>query len=1389
MKKKFFLVLAILGILMVTGCGEDNKKLGTLSVPTNIQAVQDNDKSLIIFDGVENAEYYDIYINDISVTIKGHNQSKIQFDASKIINLPQKYSIKVKARADKYFDSEFAEMEGEYNYMGVLQSPVITLDGTVINWNKVQYANFYDIEVTSQNPAVKNVYRVQTNTFDVSTLLVDAGMFRFRVKAISENVDYLESIYSNPLTIENKKTLQTPYNLTINHDFNTNEEILTFISSENVDGFVINVDNQQFSINANSSYIVKSKLDENAVNKADIKNMYAIKLNSLLRGNGINLPITKSVNISVRAISTTDYVLNSSYSSTITYQFYKILETPQLQVSESDGNVNILITGTQTEYLSGYAIYLNDEIFKVLSNDITDISIPLNQIGSKGIRVQAISNNNNCYSSNLSDVKYAKTPSNTFENLVVSNEQGVLSWNSIENATYLVEISNSIFRTSISTSQTSVDLNQYGKGKFKVKIIAIGTDYRQTETSLSVNVSKKLDMVSGVEVVSISGEPYIQFNSVKGAYGYVLYRGGVVVSKIFTSTSICLTEYLAVASNLNISIRAIGAVGEFVEDSELTEEFVWQNITILPDPVLSIRMEDNKYYLSINVDENYASLSSGLSVWLDYTLISGTTGLEYKDCEIDITSQLSIAGKHEFMVKALAVNGDNIRDSRLITISKICYQQLSVVTGISVEINNAGDYILIFDEQTLAANYQVQIVKAQKDDYIEEFVIPGSYAPISQYVADAGTYRIYVKAIAIKGSYYTDSATSGNPYNLTKGLTLENVNNLKITKDNTGQILVSWDEVKNCSGYQVNIYYQFNNLTKLVKSMETSLTSLNIGEGNYKCVNKEGLYTVEVKALGSKSYGTETGKYTVASYNYILESSTDFKRGTVEMFGTTQDYHIDTLDDLKYLLWYHYLYNNEVWNYSPTLTYNLKVYCDKDLNTLAEGCGDTIAMQVRAMTTNVDKMRIIAQALLGQYPLLSAYTEGLRNDNVIVQNFCLNEDLNVYMFRYVSTLDNDKLDTIENSANVFPAKIEEIEPFYQRTENYIFALDTVNKTMDVTTTEQLYLAVQYGAKPNFVGDCAVAKQVYENARKVLRTICDDGMTGYDKVVQIFDYLITKVKYSPMIVVSGSTPCIVGGGKTSKVGNLADNYLEGVFYDLNNQQATSLGLSKSFVLLCSLEGIDAISVQGTIGDTSAKKNHFWNKVYLNIKGDGYHWYAVDIASSKAEVVVGKNTSNEKTYQVNSHKYLLVQDAYLNTNLGSQVSFINKKYVEGYDGDYSAITDFNYYEYQKYSAKYGDYEVNDANFKYSSENGGIDGQVENLLMYAMLKANNYYCVVVDMDISGYIGIGDVNNLISDISSEYYNEVARTRLNSNYNCILNTVVNGDKLIITLIPIKNPI
>lgn len=1391
MKRKFFLVVAILSILTLAGCADDDRMIGTLSSPTNIQAIQEQDKSLIIFDGVENAEYYEIYINDVSVTIKGANQSRIQFDASKIITLPQKYNIKVKACAKQYFDSVAVELMGGYTYTSVLSSPVVTLDGTTLNWNKVDNAQFYDVEVVSQSPTITNVYRVPTNTFDASSVLVGVGAYRFRVKAISENSDYLESGFSNLITIQQTQTLITPNGLEVNYSASLNEDVLTFVSSDSVDEFVFNVDNKQIKLNATSSnYLIKSNIDDSNVNKSDLANMYAIKLNSLLKDNDITATATKGIKISIRAISNTEYVFNSFFSSEVLYQYYEVLKTPTLQVQVNNGKVDIKITDNNEgcSLVGGYAIYLDDEKFKTISADIENITLPTETVGTKGIRVQAVSNNNNCYSSNLSEVKYATSPAESFNELGLEFGEGIISWTDVGAGKYLIEISNARYRTMISTSESSVDLSEYPSGKYSINLIATASGFKQKSSSTTIELRERLGLVSNVDVVTILGEPYIQFSAVENVYGYVLYRGDVMVNKVFTSTSICLTDYLAVASDLNISVRAITAVGNIANDDEITDSFVWQNITILPEPAVSIVGESGKYYLSIDVDEKYESLASGIAIWADYTLLSGENGRKYEDTRVDISSYLAVAGKHEFMVKALSNNGKT-RDSRLVTITKTQTQQLNVVTGIAVTLDSNEDYILTFDEQTLAAEYQVRIEKAEDADFEEEFVIPCSYAVITQYIKEAGVYKVYVKAIA-RSLYYTDSVASGNPYNFSKGLTLPSVNNLSIVKSN-GKILAGWDKVENCKGYKVNIYYQFGGQSRLITSIETMSTSINIGADKYKCVYKEGDYTIEVKPLGDgKTY--ETGKYATYTYQYKAETLSDFKRNTVTMFGESRDYFIETLDDLKYLLWYHYLYNDQVWNYNSALTYNLKVYCSKNLDTLAEGCGESVATQVGMADNNAEKMKIIATSLLEQCPFLSGYTLGLQGDAGTTQNFCLNEESNIYMFRYTDVLDEDGLNRADNQQVLFVGKVDAVEPFYQRADNYIFALDTCTTVVDVTTVEQLFLAVQYGAKPNFVGDCKVAKTVYENARQVLLQICDDGMTSYQKVLQIFNYLSNRVNYTDITVGEGTKEYQSASGQSLKMGELMDNYLSGALYDLQNQQASSLGLSKAFVLLCSLEGVDAIVVQGTVKDelkarastteVVPTKAHYWNKVYLNIENDGYNWYAIDIANSKLDVTF---TSNDKTYQTASHKYFLVTDAYLNTYLGSQPVFTYKKSIEDYTGDYSANnTTFNYYKYQKYSAEYGKYNVGNANFKYEAENGGIDEQIKNMMMYAMLRANNRQVVTVDMDISEYVGVGDTASLLGKIVSDYYADVAINRLNRYYNCLVTTTISGNCLVISFIP-----
>jgi hypothetical protein len=149
--------------------------------------------------------------------------------------------------------------------------------------------------------------------------------------------------------------------------------------------------------------------------------------------------------------------------------------------------------------------------------------------------------------------------------------------------------------------------------------------------------------------------------------------------------------------------------------------------------------------------------------------------------------------------------------------------------------------------------------------------------------------------------------------------------------------------------------------------------------------------------------------------------------------------------------------------------------------------------------------------------------------------------------------------------------------------NTNFKIDKVADTLEVSTSNQLMYALEIGIKP-ICKDGSTAKNVYDQAKRVLNQICDDSMSDMEKIEAIYEWLILNVQYD----------------------NYAfDNYqetwweydawfAEGVF---NNGVAVCDGIAKAFSILAKIENIPVARVRGN--------NHAWNKVYI----DG-NWYGVD-----------------------------------------------------------------------------------------------------------------------------------------------------------------------------------
>ncbi|MDE5617940.1 MAG: hypothetical protein K2I79_00445, partial [Clostridia bacterium] len=90
------------------------------------------------------------------------------------------------------------------------------------------------------------------------------------------------------------------------------------------------------------------------------------------------------------------------------------------------------------------------------------------------------------------------------------------------------------------------------------------------------------------------------------------------------------------------------------------------------------------------------------------------------------------------------------------------------------------------------------------------------------------------------------------------------------------------------------------------------------------------------------------------------------------------------------------------------------------------------------------------------------------------------------------------------------------------------------------------------------------------------------------------------------------------------------FLEGVFDD---GVAVCNGLSKAFVVLCGIEGIPAVKIQGYTRLFPKSGRHAWNKVYI-----GGQWYGVDTTWGYAE---------DSGVRYVSHNYSFMSSSALNS----------------------------------------------------------------------------------------------------------------------------------------------
>lgn len=202
----------------------------------------------------------------------------------------------------------------------------------------------------------------------------------------------------------------------------------------------------------------------------------------------------------------------------------------------------------------------------------------------------------------------------------------------------------------------------------------------------------------------------------------------------------------------------------------------------------------------------------------------------------------------------------------------------------------------------------------------------------------------------------------------------------------------------------------------------------------------------------------------------------------------------------------------------------------------------------------------------------------------------------------------------------------------QRSSDYDdFKINNIARTLTVSKSWQLRSVVEQGYRP-ICEPGSDAELIYNEAKRVLRQICDDSMNDYKKILAIYEWIAQNVSYDHKAANSNN----------SLKNTFKAYYLEGVFID---KVAVCAGIAQSLMLLAKIEGIPAVYVTGN--------NHAWNRVLIDGK-----WYVIDAThgditvkgSSSCEILSFNEflfddaTKADRDYPSEDHKDIEANDNY-------------------------------------------------------------------------------------------------------------------------------------------------
>lgn len=634
---------------------------------------------------------------------------------------------------------------------------------------------------------------------------------------------------------------------------------------------------------------------------------------------------------------------------------------------------------------------------------------------------------------------------------------------------------------------------------------------------------------------------------------------------------------------------------------------------------------------------------------------------------------------------------------------------------------NSNNMCLIWSEIYGADAYDIYC-----NEQLSDSINSGSNSSIiydfTSLLSEDGDYSFYIVATT-KSIYKVDSDSSAIvTYKYSKKTILapeianiDDTTNITYTLNN-GKLSYIPLENKNAE----YVLYLYSNSTGL-KTYPLNNTYVDLTKGDY--ILKDEIYAVR---LGYKLNGITKVASNISYYN---PDDTNKYTNNIYLFdGYINDFYIKNIQELNNLIYYTFVYRIEKFDIKITDDFKNFVNSSFSGSTLLDKMDEAIAYSFKSFYETI------------------AYT----SNNALGRFASYNGNTNEYTIKvsYGGVKECDTTikpmeDRIRDQAISTP--YYETVPYQSLKEKYGDAYDDFVSDKQflytpVTTSEQLYWAVENKVTPTFDSANSTAYVIYSKAKSILRDIISDEMSDYEKALSIFDYITVNTNYDYTSYTKANYSASIASYPTK----LPCFYLEGVFVTGNS---VCDGFSKSYSLLCNMLGIDCIRIVGDAVTSNGTGGHAWNKVLIDINPDDdipAKYYLVDITWT--EII---SSDAEETL---THGYFGLSD-----NDVKDTHFPYKNRSLKFD-NYSSPDNLYFYTYQTFNYKGI---PNDLVIK-----NGIE--LKNMFDYMLLSSSKTMEVVMDYDymVSVYEKVNGEGSYLSGkgIDKVYYPE--SNLLKSEYN-----------------------